>query len=191
MRSAEPRKKGRRVSLRLVDTNVMIAASSVRPGSSKLDVASPDSLELRKNVHQWLVDFEFSQDSIVLDEEGLIEAEYAKNLRFSRQLQEQEYGIQLLQTLNDHGRIVRVTIEFVENGDDKIARLDLPYRNLVRDIDDHKWIACAIAVPILEAGEEAPIFYAAESDWWIIRHELNELGIKVVHLLPDSWYTES
>ena len=60
----------------LVDTNVMLAASAISELSNVAARAMPREIELRELVYEWLVSFELSDDSIVLDDVGLVRDEY-------------------------------------------------------------------------------------------------------------------
>jgi len=57
----------------------------------------------------------------------------------------------------------------------------------VRDREDRKWVACALAAGVLQ-GAMPPIVYGAESDWYAAEAQLTAIGLRFVRLLPDEWY---
>lgn len=147
----------------------------------------PLELDLRERLFVWLQDFADSSDVLLLDEEGVIQAEYDRNMTWSHP--EQEFGIQAIQQKHDRSLVRYVTIEIKDGDGERIAVLEPDHASIVTDREDRKWVACALASPILH-GEDAPIYYGAESDWWVIREKLEAIGITVRHLLPESWYSE-
>ena len=56
----------------LVDTNVMLAASAISELSNAAARAMPREIELRELVYDWLMNFDLSDDHLVLDEAGLV-----------------------------------------------------------------------------------------------------------------------
>lgn len=171
----------------LVDTNVMLGASASFPGSALVNRAMPLEPNLREDLFEWLKKFSDSSDVLLLDEEGVVQEEYDKNMAWSHP--EQEYGIQVIQQKHDRSLVRYVTIEVQEGNGERIAVLQPDHEMIVTDRADRKWVACALASPILY-GEAAPIYYGAESDWWVIRDKLEAIGVSVKNLLPGSWYSE-
>jgi len=55
----------------LIDTNVMLAASAISELSNVATRAMPREIELRESVYEWLVQFDQSDDHMVLDDAGL------------------------------------------------------------------------------------------------------------------------
>lgn len=170
----------------LVDTNVMLAASAVSELSNQAVRAMPQEIELREVIYAWLADFDQSDQRIVLDEEGLVRAEYERNMPFN--LREQEYGMQVLQYKLDRNLADYVPIDSLEANGEHIAVLDPAHEALVTDREDRKWVACALAAQIL-FDQEPPIVYGAETDWFIAEAQLRGIGICFQRLLPDDWYT--
>ncbi|WP_339064493.1 hypothetical protein [Teredinibacter turnerae] len=171
----------------LIDTNVMLAASAVGALSNVADRAMPHEIELRERVFEWLVNFEESDEKLVLDESGLVRAEYERNLPFN--YQEQEYGMLVLQNKLDLNLVEHVPIETLEANGEHIALLEAEHEALVADREDRKWIACALSTSILHE-EFPPIVYGAETDWYIAHDALTAIGIAFVRLLPDAWYED-
>jgi hypothetical protein len=170
----------------LVDTNVMMAASAVLELSNLAVRAMPQEIELREKVYQWLAEFDQSSDRIVLDEEGLVQDEYDRNMPFN--MHGQEYGMQVLQSKLDRSLVDYVPIESLEANGEHIAILDPAHEALVPDREDRKWVACALAAKLLY-GQMPPIVYGAETDWFIAEQQLTGIGLSFQRLLPDAWYT--
>jgi len=169
----------------LIDTNVMLAASAVSELSNVAQRAMPLEIEFRENIYQWLEDFDLSEQHLILDEEGLVRAEYERNLPFN--MQEQEYGLLVLQSKLDRNQVDYVTIDSLEANGEHIATLEPAHEALVTDREDRKWVACALAARIL-LNQVPPIVYGAETDWFIAENGLKKLGLCFQRLLPDDWY---
>lgn len=170
----------------LVDTNVMLAASAVQELSNLAIRAMPQEIELREMIYEWLADFDQSDRRIVLDEEGLVRAEYERNMPFN--MRGQEYGMQVLQNKLDRNLADYVPIDSLEANGEHIAVLDPAHEVLVTDREDRKWVACALAAQIL-FEQVPPIVYGAETDWFIAEEHLMGIGLCFQRLLPDVWYT--
>ncbi len=171
----------------LVDTNVMLAASAVQELSDLAVRAMPQEIELREMVYDWLADFDNSDDHIVLDEEGLVRAEYDRQMPYNMHCQ--EYGLLVLQSKIDRNQADFVPIQTVEGNGEHIAVLEAAHESIVTDREDRKWVACAIAAQILHE-QVPPIVYGAETDWFIAEQDLIAIGLCFRRLLPDTWYTE-
>jgi hypothetical protein len=173
----------------LIDTNVMLAASAVFDTLSNLALrAMPREIELREMVYQWLTEFDKSADQIVMDEEGLIRAEYDRQMPFNTAFHDQEYGLQVLQNKYDRCLDIRVPIDVLTANGEKIAQLSTDLEAIVTDREDRKWVAASIATNDGH-GIFPPIVYAADSDWYEIEKQLLAHGIQLQRLLPDGWYT--
>ncbi len=170
----------------LIDTNVMLAASAVSELSNQAVRAMPQEIELREQIYDWLVDFDQSDQRIVMDEEGLIWNEYERNMPFN--MLEQEYGMRVLQDKLDRDLADYVPIDSLEANGEHIAVLEPAHELLVTDREDRKWVACALAARIL-FDQVPPIVYGAETDWFITEDQLREIGLCFERLLPDHWYT--
>lgn len=172
----------------LIDTNVMMAASAIRELSNVAARAMPKQIEWREVIYQWLVNFDQSDQRIVLDEDGLVVAEYERNMPYN--WREQEYGMQVLQDKIDRTLAIFVPIESVEGNGEHIAVLEPAHEALVSDREDRKWVACALAARLLY-DQVPPIVYGAETDWFIAENQLKGIGLCFRPLLPHSWYTET
>jgi len=170
----------------LVDTNVMLAASAVQELSNLAIRAMPQEIELREMIYEWLAAFDRSDKRIVLDEEGLVRAEYERNMPFN--MHGQEYGMQVLQDKLSRSLAEFVPIDSLEANGEHIAVLESAHEALVTDREDRKWVACALAAQIL-FEQVPPIVYGAETDWFIAEKQLMGIGICFQRLLPDAWYT--
>lgn len=170
----------------LIDTNVMLAASAVSELSGVASRAMPQELELRETIFEWLAEFDQSGRRIVLDEEGLVRAEYERNMPFN--MREQEYGMQVLQSKIDKMLVEYVPINSLEANGEHIAVLEPVHEIIVTDREDRKWVACALAAQIL-FDQVPPIVYGAETDWFIAEEKLMAIGLCFQRLLPDDWYT--
>lgn len=169
----------------LVDTNVMLAASAISELSNVATRAMPREIELREMVYEWLATFDASDDHIVLDDVGLVLAEYDRNMPYN--WREQEYGMRVLQSKIDRMQVDHVLIESFEGNGEHIAVLDPAHECIVTDREDRKWVACALAAVIL-LGESPPIVYGAETDWYLAKTQLEAIGICFCPLLPPDWY---
>ncbi|WP_460097128.1 hypothetical protein [Pseudomonas sp. H3_C08] len=169
----------------LVDTNVMLAASALQDLSNLAIRAMPQEIELREIVYEWLAGFDQSDARIILDEEGLVRAEYERNMPFNQY--HQEYGLQVLQSKLDRNLVEYVPIDSIEANGEHIAVLEPDHEVLVTDREDRKWVACALATKIL-FDQMPPIVYGAESDWFIAEEQLKAIGLSFRRLLPDDWY---
>ena len=173
---------------KLIDTNVMLAASAIYSDLSALvGDASPHEVELREIVYEALKCFEESADLLVLDDEGLIREEYDRNMPYNQQMQSQEYGNFVLQKKLDQNQVSWVTIDVREGNGERIGVIPDELAQIVTDREDQKWIASAISHDVLHGGFP-PIVYGAESDWYFIEVPLGELGFLFERLLPKEWY---
>lgn len=165
----------------LIDTNVMLAASSHVDGSSVADRAMPLDRKLRLAIFNWLSNFSESNEHLVLDYSGLIVSEYYSQLNNSFF----EFGLLVYQSKYDLGRVELVEIETLEANGEHIALLSEEHETIVTDRADRKWVACA-----LKTSKTTPIVYGAETDWYIARESLEKIGVNLVPLLPTDWYEE-
>lgn len=170
----------------LVDTNVMLAASAILELSNQAIRAMPKEVELREIIYEWLAAFDLSAHRIVLDEEGLVRAEYERNMPFN--MHGQEYGMLVLQNKLDRNLAEFVPIESLKANGEHIALLEAAHEALVTDREDRKWVACALAAQVL-FEQVPPIVYGAETDWFIAEKQLMGIGICFQRLLPEEWYT--
>ncbi len=170
----------------LIDTNVMLAASAVSELSNQAIRAMPQEIELRAMIYEWLADFDQSDHHIVMDDVGLVLAEYERNMPHN--WREQEYGMLVLQSKVDRMQVDYVLIESFEGNGEHIAVLNPDHEALVTDREDRKWVACALAAQTL-FNQVPPIVYGAETDWFIAEESLKAIGLCFQRLLPDDWYS--
>lgn len=170
----------------LVDTNVMLVASSVSELSNVAVRAMPREVELREAIYKWLVEFDQSESRMVLDDIGLVRNEYERNMPYN--WREQEYGMFVFQSKIDRMQVDSVLIDSLEANGEHIAVLDPAHEVLVTDREDRKWVACALAAQII-FDQVPPIVYGAETDWFIAEAQLKEIGLCFQRLLPDDWYS--
>ena len=173
---------------KLIDTNVMMAASAIHNELSALvEHASPFDVNLRNLIYQALKRFAQSGDCIVLDEQGLILNEYKNNMRFNAKMRSQEYGMLVLQNKWDKGQVTYVTIDVLEGNGERIGVISAELAGIVTDRADHMWIASAVAHND-KFNEFPTIVYGAESDWFPIENQLVLRGFLLERLLPTTWY---
>lgn len=138
----------------VVDTNVLIAASAADPIHPRDIDATPAEPELRKLVWDWLHAFERSASRLVLDWEGYIEAEYNKKLGFN------DYGIQVVMHKWSTAAVDGVEVSYDDDGH---GVLPVTLAPVVRDLEDRKMVAAALAAHA-EFGEGC-IAFAGDTDW--------------------------
>lgn len=173
---------------KLIDTNVMLAASAIHSDLSALvEDASPPDPELREMVYRALLAFEESDELLVLDEEGLIHAEYERNMPFNHRMHSQEYGMLVLQNKQDRNQVSWVTIDVLEGNGERLGVIDEELAKIITDREDRKWIASALSHDVLY-GQVPHIVYGAESDWYVIEDSLISRGFLFERLLPEEWY---
>lgn len=173
---------------KLIDTNVMLAACAIYSDLSALaQHASPLEADLREMVYESLKEFEESDERLVLDDEGLIRAEYERNMPFNQHMQSQEYGLLVLQKKLDYDQVNWVTVEVREGNGERLGTIAEDLAQIVTDREDHKWIASATSHQVLYEGVP-PIVYGAESDWFVIEELLRQRGFLFERLLPEAWY---
>lgn len=171
----------------LIDTNVLLAASAYEPTSTMARNAMPLELELREQVFNRLMEFEQSDDMLVLDMEGVIWEEYERNLPRNTSSGQQEYAWMVILHKQTTSMVSHVTIDIHDGNGERVAKVNPPLDQLVSDREDRKWVAAAISHKELH-NEEAVIIYGAETDWFKIEGQLSQIGIKLERVLPNDWY---
>jgi hypothetical protein len=150
---------------RIIDTNVAITANG-------RDTHASDECQLE--CINALIDI-VNKCTVYLDDQNLIFEEYRKNLKF---VGSPGTGDMFFKHIFDNlgnqtkCRIVSITPEnssFAEFPD------DINLKNF--DIDDHKFVAVAIA-----SGDNPSIVNAVDSDWKNHKEALQSHGIKVIQL---------
>ena len=154
----------------VVDTNVLIAASSIQ--NTELDV-TPNDPDLCKKVFDWLELFENSKSRLVLDGEGKIHEEYEKKLGFN------DYGLQVLMHKYTQSQVDMVDVLY---DDDGYAFLEEPLASAIYDRSDRKIVAAALEG--LKLGE-CEIANASDADWYDWTEALEQEGLVVHQIIPD------
>lgn len=157
---------------RIVDTNVLVVAndSALLRHPSECVTACCDAIEEIED-----------RGRVVLDSRWEILGEYEANVRSEGQPGVGDAFLKwILTNLSNPRRCLQVPItplnappwygEFPERPD--LAGFD---RN------DRKFVAVALSY-----GGRAPILNAVDTDWWIFRSPLEELGVKIEFLCPDE-----
>lgn len=171
----------------LIDNNVMMGASAFVEDSQLFGYAEPPDPALREAIYRWLRDFDLAEDRMILDEDGLIRAEYENNMPYNQRSFDQEYGMRVLQSKIDRQQVEFVPIETEMDGGGRVGKFPARLAGVVLDRSDRKWIAAAEAAYIL--FEAMPtITYAAETDWYVIEAQLQAHGFLLHRLLPEAWY---
>jgi hypothetical protein len=163
---------------RVVDTNVLIVASSADESSPFQPDATPvQESELRQKVLDWLVDFEAdAQRHAVLDWDWHICGEYRNNLT------EQDYGWLALMGKKDRNEVVWVGLEMDADGH---AVLNDELATAVTDLADRKMVAAALAA--IEANMPTFLTNACDTDWLDCQAVLKKHGVELENLLFDDW----
>lgn len=158
----------------VIDTNVLIAASAaVAPCPEAWD-ATPKEPEVRKQVWDWLVEFEQSVARLVLDFTGGIEGEYRRNLGFG------DFGLQVLQSKWDHCAVDLTEVDYDEHGD---GVLKAPLDAVIHDRQDRKMVAAALDA--VDRYGETAIANAGDIDWYDWEAALAAAGLDVEQIIPE------
>ncbi|MBJ7574547.1 hypothetical protein [Luteimonas sp. MC1828] len=171
----------------LIDNNVMMGASAFVDDSQLFGHAEPPDPALRETIFNWLKDFDLADARMILDDDGLIRAEYENNMRYNQRSFDQEYGMRVLQSKIDRYQVEFVPIETEVDGGGLIGKFPDRLGGIVLDRADRKWISAAEATYILHDAMPT-IVYAAETDWYVIEAQLQEHGFRLQRLLPEAWY---
>ena len=116
---------------------------------------------------------------VLLDNNGLILAEYRRNLRSSGQPGAGDAFFKWLfenQANEEHCLKISVATH-CERG-----YRDFPVEPALKgfDFDDRKFVAVALG-----SGLSPNVFNASDRDWWDFRHHLEACGVEVVFLCPE------
>lgn len=161
----------------MVDTNVLIAASAADPQHPKDIDATPEDPLLRKQVWDWLTEFEQSNSRLVLDEAGKIYQEYTE----SRWLGFNDFGIQVVMHKWSTAAVDDVPVDYDADGNGVLPDVLSP---VIHDLADKKMVAAALASHLLYG--EGCVAFAGDTDW----HEWETaLGQHQVLLEPiiEAW----
>lgn len=156
----------------LIDTNVLIAATA--HGSPERD-ATPDDPALRKQVFDWLDAVSNSDEPIVLDCRYTISNEYSNNLN------DQDFGIQVIHRKMDKGEVEWAMFDLDANG---FGILPSALSSATWDNSDKKFGAAAHAVK--SGGKDVQIVNASDSDWFDVAAVLKAAGIGL-HQIIEAW----
>lgn len=158
----------------VVDTNVLIAASTVDATSSVAKDATPSDPALRMRVWDWLDQFSKSNSRLVLDGQGKIEKEYRNKLGFN------DFGRQVVIYKWSTNAVDLVDVPYDKNGD---GVLDEPLRTIVHDRADRKMVAAALDAKFLHGN--CAIAFAGEPDWHGWEDHLVAAGLELEPLIPE------
>lgn len=163
---------------RVVDTNVLIVASSADESSPFQPEATPvQEHELRQKVLDWLEAFEAdSQRHAVLDWDWHMCGEYQNKLT------DQDYGWLALMAKRDRNEVIWVGLDMDADGH---AVLTPELALAVTDLADRKMVAAALAA--LADGVVTRLTNACDTDWLDCQDALKAHGIEVEHLLLQEW----
>lgn len=153
----------------IIDTNVLLLASAIDPGSPFKD-SDHVSEDHQQEVLNWLIEFrKDGQRKIVLDKSFKIWDEYHNKLTRGR-----DFGALVMADKLQSARFVE--IEFDVYGHARVPA----YLEKI-DRSDRKFVAVALK-DLFEEGLSS-IVNAADSDWRECEEELNRAGITVKHLI--------
>lgn len=138
----------------VVDTNVLIAASSADPLHPKDIDATPADPLLRMQVWTWLDRFQKGDSRMVLDMAGEIYKEYNNKLGFN------DYGIQVVIHKWSTAAVDDVLVEYDLDGSGVLPEALSP---VIHDAADKKMVAAALASHVLYG--EGCVAFAGDTDW--------------------------
>ncbi|MFN9660932.1 MAG: hypothetical protein ACK6BC_11255 [Cyanobacteriota bacterium] len=158
----------------VVDTNVLIAASSADPVHPKDIDATPQDPALRLRVWSWLKVFRESEDRLVLDLQQGILSEYKNKLGFN------DFGIQVVMHKWSTCAVDDVNVMYDEGGHGVLPRSLSP---VIHDLDDRKMVAaCLDAIGLYEVCQ---IAFAGDTDWHDWEAALAEHGVNLLPIIED------
>ena len=151
----------------VVDTNVLLVASSAHPFSPFGDSDLP--AELQEQVFEWLAAFRADASrQMVWDDLFRIYDEYRN------QLSDQDYGMLVVNEKMATAHFVPV--DYDDNGHGVVPASFADF-----DPSDRKFLAA-----LLNAPSNTSLVNATDTDWLQIEAELNTAGAKVEHIL-EAW----
>lgn len=162
----------------VIDTNVLTIASAPLAGwvHPRIPLAE---LALVDKVFNWVKAFREDADrELVMDCGKAILDEYLSPRNMS---EFNHYGRQVVQHKFSTGCTHWVTLEYWNNGSERVARLPEAAEALMHDLGDRKMVAAA-------AAAQASIVNASDSDWSNDkeRRALELMGVEVVQILTDA-----
>ncbi len=159
----------------VVDTNVLIAASSVDPQHPGAMDVTPADPQLRQQVWAWLDCFCRSDTRLVLDSAGRIFEEYGHRLGFN------DFGIQVVMHKWSTAAVDDVLVEYDANGD---GILPAPLQPVIHDAADRKMVAAALAAHA-RFGEGC-VAFAGDTDWHDWEDALREYQVLLEPII-EAW----
>lgn len=138
----------------IVDTNVLIAASSADPVTPADIDATPPEPELRLEVWRWLSEFQQSDSRLLLDSDLLIYEEYNNKLGYN------DFGIQVVIHKWSTNAVDNVDVDYDEDGN---GILPLALMRVVHDLADRKMVAASLSSH--QKFGEGCIAFAGDTDW--------------------------
>ncbi len=159
----------------VVDTNVLIAASSADPVHPTNIDATPEDPALRQKVWEWLDQFNISASRLVLDTANRIYDEYCRKLGFN------DYGRQVV--INKWSTLAadNVPVEYDDNGDGVLPATLAP---VIHDRADRKMVAAALAS--YGTFGEGCVAFAGDTDWHGWESALAEHGV-ILEPIIEAW----
>jgi hypothetical protein len=158
----------------VVDTNVLIAASSadtIHP----IDIdATPKEPELRLQIWAWLKAFRESDNRLVLDLQGKILEEYRKKLGFN------DFGIQVVMHKWSTCAVDDVSLEFDAGGHGVLPMSLVP---IVHDLEDRKMVAACIEA--MNRHGACRIAFAGDTDWHDWEDALADHGVNLLPIIEE------
>lgn len=152
----------------LVDTNVGVAANFNSSASDECALVCIQTLrEITERGH------------LVLDDIGLIFAEYHSNMSMSGQPGVGD--VFMLWVMNNQYNTERCTRVRITPDNDSFEEFPADEALRAFDRSDRKFVAVAAA-----HGQGPPILVACDTDFWIARDALNAAGIRVEFLCEDD-----
>lgn len=165
----------------VIDTNVLIVASAANDTSPFPEDATPvETPALRKQVLDWLTDFELSDRKIVLDYGWEIVGEYQGDNRRDK-LTEQDYGMQVVLQLTSTDRVCWFQLEHEADGRTRIAHAALDLA--ITDLADRKMVAAVLAGGCRAGG--CNLVNACDTDWYDWQQDLEAADVYVEQLIPE------
>lgn len=170
----------------VIDTNVLLVASAAHDASPFPEDATPvEKAQLRKQVLDWVMDFDQSQRRIVLDYGWEIAGEYRGDNRRDK-LTEQDYGMQLVLQLWSTGRFCGFLLEHNADGSARIAHAGLD--PVITDLADRKMVAAVLAGGCNAGG--CNLVNACDTDWYDWQAAMEAADVHVEQLIHDWCHTK-
>lgn len=158
----------------VVDTNVLIAASSADPLHPKDIDATPTDPKLRLQIWNWLDKFKSSSSRLVLDLAGEIYNEYNNKLGFN------DYGIQVVMHKWSTADVDNVNVTYDEHGHGVLPN---PLSDVIHDHADKKMVAAALDSHA-QFGEGC-VAFAGDTDWHDWEQSLLSHNISLEPIVED------